>query len=118
MFNYEGFRYNTGGNGLTRRLPQAMAGGDFSALLQPVTINGTTYPAHILYDYTTCTGANQGLECQPYGGAANPTNIIPAPGRPGFHGRCPVSAHGARERYFALPESLPVVAQYHECQHV
>jgi len=78
MFNYEGFRYNTGGNGLNSAPTAAMAGGDFSSLLQPVTINGTTYPAHILYDYSTCTGANQGLECQPYGGAANPTNIIPA----------------------------------------
>jgi hypothetical protein len=77
MFNYEGFRYNTGGNGLNSAPTQAMTTGDFSSLLTPVTINGTTYPAHILYDYTTCTGANQGQPCVPYGGAGTPTNIIP-----------------------------------------
>jgi hypothetical protein len=78
MFNYEGFRYNVGGSGLNSAPTQAMAGGDFSALLQPTTVFGNTYPAHILYDYSTCTGANQGQPCQPYGGFANPTNIIPA----------------------------------------
>jgi hypothetical protein len=66
MFNYEGFRYNTGGNSLVSAPTQAMLGGDFSALLTPVTVNGTTYPAHILYDYSTCTGANQGQTCQAY----------------------------------------------------
>jgi len=77
MFNYEGFRYNTGGNGLNSAPTEAMTNGDFSSLLTPTTINGTTYPAHILYDYTTCTGANQGQTCEPYGGAGTPTNIIP-----------------------------------------
>ncbi len=66
MFNYEGFRYNTGGNSLNSAPTQAMLNGDFSALLQPITVFGQTYPAHILYDYTTCTGANQGQACQPY----------------------------------------------------
>ncbi|MGA2808079.1 MAG: carboxypeptidase regulatory-like domain-containing protein, partial [Terracidiphilus sp.] len=78
MFNYEGFRYNTGGGGLNAAPTQAMANGDFSALLTPTTLYGTTFPAHILYDYTTCTGANQGQPCQPYGGFDHPTNIIPA----------------------------------------
>lgn len=78
MFNYEGFRYDTGGNSLVSAPTQAMVGGDFSALLTPVTVNGTTYPAHILYDYSTCTGTNQGKTCVPYGGAGNPTNIIPS----------------------------------------
>jgi len=78
MFNYEGFRYNTGGGGLNSAPTQAMANGDFSALLQPTTVFGNTFPAHILYDYTTCTGVNQGQPCQPYGGFAHPTNIIPA----------------------------------------
>jgi hypothetical protein len=78
MFNYEGFRYNVGGSGLNSAPTQAMAGGDFSALLQPTTVFGNTFPAHTLYDYSTCTGANQGQPCQPYGGFANPTNIIPA----------------------------------------
>jgi hypothetical protein len=68
MFNYEGFRFNTGGNGLNGAPTQAMLNGDFSALLQPVTVFGTTYPAHILYDYSTCTGANQGKPCQAYPG--------------------------------------------------
>jgi Carboxypeptidase regulatory-like domain len=66
MFNYEGFRFHTGGNSLNGAPTQAMAGGDFSALLQPVTVFGNTYPAHILYDYSTCTGANQGQACQAY----------------------------------------------------
>jgi hypothetical protein len=81
MFNYEGFRYNVGGSGLNSAPTQAMTGGDFSALLQPTTVFGNTYPAHILYDYSTCTGANQGMPCQPYGGFANPTNMIPASSR-------------------------------------
>jgi hypothetical protein len=68
MFNYEGFRYNTGGNSLNSAPTQAMLGGDFSALLQPVTVFGQTFPAHILYDYATCTGANQGQPCQAYPG--------------------------------------------------
>jgi hypothetical protein len=66
MFNYEGFRFNTGGNSLLSAPTPAMLNGDFSALLQPVTINGNTFPAHILYDYSTCTGVNQGQVCQPY----------------------------------------------------
>jgi hypothetical protein len=68
MFNYEGFRFNTGGNSLQSAPTQAMVNGDFSSLLQPTTVNGVTFPAHILYDYTTCTGANQGQVCQPYPG--------------------------------------------------
>ncbi len=77
MFNYEGFRFDQGGSGLNSAPTQAMTNGDFSALLQPITLYGVTYPSSILYDYSTCTGANQGQECQPYGGFANPTNIIP-----------------------------------------
>jgi hypothetical protein len=68
MFNYEGFRYDTGGNSLNSAPTQAMLGGDFSALLQPTTVFGNTFPAHILYDYSTCTGANQGQTCQAYPG--------------------------------------------------
>jgi hypothetical protein len=68
MFNYEGFRYDTGGNSLNSAPTQAMVQGDFSALLTPVTVFGNTYPAHILYDYSTCTGANQGQACKPYPG--------------------------------------------------
>ncbi len=68
MFNYEGFRYDSGGNSLNSAPTQAMAGGDFSALLQPVTVFGQTFPSAILYDYTTCTGANQGQTCQAYPG--------------------------------------------------
>ena len=71
MFNYEGFRFNTGGNGLNSAPTPAMSQGDFSALLQPVTVFGNTFPAHILYDYSTCTGANQGQTCQAY-----PNNVI------------------------------------------
>jgi hypothetical protein len=72
MFNYEGFRYNTGGTGLNSAPTQAMLDGDFSALLKPVKVNGTTYPAHVLYDYSSCTGTNQGKPCKAY-----PNNVIP-----------------------------------------
>ena len=68
MFNYEGFRFDTGGNSLNSAPTSAMLNGDFSALATPVTILGQTFPAHIIYDYTTCTGANQGQPCQPYPG--------------------------------------------------
>jgi hypothetical protein len=66
MFNYEGFRYNTGGNSLNSAPTQAMLNGDFSALLQPITVYGQTFQPNVLYDYTTCTGANQGKTCQAY----------------------------------------------------
>lgn len=68
MFNYEGYRFDTGGNSLASAPTQAMLGGDFSSLSNPVTIDGQTFPAHILYNYSTCTGANQGQVCQPYAG--------------------------------------------------
>jgi len=71
MFNYEGFRFNSGGSSLNGAPTQAMLKGDFSALLTPVTVYGHTYPAHIIYDYSTCTGSNQGKTCQAY-----PGNII------------------------------------------
>jgi hypothetical protein len=77
MFNYEGFRFDTGGNSLNSAPTAAMETGDFSALATPVTILGQTFPAHIVYDYTTCTGANQGQPCQPY-----PGNKIPTPPDP------------------------------------
>ena len=66
FFNYEGFRQVNGGKSLLSAPTQAMLGGDFSSLLTPVTINGQNFQAHILYDYSTCTGANQGQTCQAY----------------------------------------------------
>jgi hypothetical protein len=66
FFNYEGFRQENGGTTLLSAPTQAMLGGDFSALLTPVTANGQNFQAHIIYDYTTCTGANQGKPCQAY----------------------------------------------------
>jgi hypothetical protein len=66
FFNYEGFRQVNGGTSLQSAPTQAMLSGDFSSLLTPTTINGQTFPAHILYDYSTCTGANQGKTCQAY----------------------------------------------------
>jgi hypothetical protein len=66
FFNYEGFRQVNGGTSLLSAPTQAMLGGDFSSLLTPVTINGQNFQAHILYDYSTCTGANQGKPCQAY----------------------------------------------------
>jgi hypothetical protein len=66
FFNYEGFRQVNGGKSVLSAPTQAMLGGDFSSLLTPTTVNGQTFQAHILYDYTTCTGANQGQTCQAY----------------------------------------------------
>jgi len=66
FFNYEGFRQVNGGKSLLSAPTQAMLGGDFSSLLTPVTVNGQDFQAHILYDYSTCTGANQGQACQAY----------------------------------------------------
>lgn len=66
FFNYEGFRQVNGGTSLLSAPTQAMLGGDFSSLLNPVTVGGQTFQAHILYDYSTCTGANQGQTCQAY----------------------------------------------------
>jgi hypothetical protein len=66
FFNYEGFRQVNGGISLLSAPTQAMLGGDFSSLLTPTTVNGQTFQAHILYDYSTCTGANQGQPCQAY----------------------------------------------------
>jgi hypothetical protein len=66
FFNYEGFRQENGGTSLLSAPTQAMLGGDFSTLLTPMTVNGQNFQAHILYDYTTCTGANQGQPCQAY----------------------------------------------------
>ena len=68
FFNYEGFRQVNGGTSLLSAPTQAMLGGDFSSLLTPVTVGGQTFQAHILYDYSTCTGANQGKACQAYPG--------------------------------------------------
>jgi len=66
FFNYEGFRQVNGGTSLLSAPTQAMLGGDFSSLLNPVTVGGQTFQAHILYDFSTCTGANQGQPCQAY----------------------------------------------------
>jgi len=66
FFNYEGFRQVNGGTSLLSAPTQAMLGGDFSALLSPINIDGQTIQPIQLYDYTTCTGANQGKPCQAY----------------------------------------------------
>jgi hypothetical protein len=66
FFNYEGFRQVNGGTSLLSAPTQAMLGGDFSSLLNPVTVGGQTFQAHILYDFSTCTGANQGQTCLAY----------------------------------------------------
>ena len=77
-----------------------MLDGDFSALATPVTIHGQTFPAHIIYDYTTCTGANQGQPCQPYPG----NKITTAPD--------PVAAgHGCRFCLTPLPISPTSTSQ-------
>ena len=69
---YEGFRFKSGGGALTSVPTPAMWNGDFSQLLRTQVINGVTYPGKTIYDYTTCSGANQGKACQAF-----PNNQIP-----------------------------------------
>jgi hypothetical protein len=69
---YEGFRFKAGGSALTSVPTPAMWNGDFSSILQTQVINGVTYPGKKIYDYTTCSGVNQGKPCQPF-----PNNQIP-----------------------------------------
>ncbi|MFZ0594117.1 MAG: carboxypeptidase regulatory-like domain-containing protein [Bryobacteraceae bacterium] len=69
MFNTEFYRYKSGSAGPTTVPDPAWDQGNFSNLLTPTTSLGVTYPAHQLYDYTTCVS---GPPCQPYAG-----NIIP-----------------------------------------
>ena len=73
FFSYEGFRFKSGGPALTSTATPAMWNGDFSQVLNGETINGVTYPAQKIYDYTTCSGANLGKPCQAF-----PNNQIPA----------------------------------------
>lgn len=101
FFNYEGFRQVNGGKSLLSAPTQAMLGGDFSSLLTPTTVNGQTFQAHILYDYTTCTGANQGMPCQPY-----PDNKITEAPDPVFAAAqkvMPVAPSSATSPYFNIP---------------
>jgi hypothetical protein len=102
FFNYEGFRQENGGTSLQSGPTQAMLGGDFSALLTPTTVNGQTFPAHILYDYSTCTGANSGQTCQAY-----PNNKITEAADPVFAAAVKVipNASSATSPYFNLPVS-------------
>ncbi len=101
FFNYEGFRQVNGGKSLLSAPTQAMLSGDFSSLLTPVTVNGQNFQAHILYDYSTCTGANQGQPCQAY-----PGNKITQPADPVFAAAqkvMPVAPSGATSPYFNMP---------------
>lgn len=63
LFNYEGFRFDTGGVALQSAPTAAMAGGDFSSILNSTSVDGQTFPGRILYDYRSCTGVNQGSPC-------------------------------------------------------
>ncbi len=100
FFNYEGFRQQNGGTSLLSAPTQAMLGGDFSSLLTPTTIGGQTFQAHIIYDYSTCTGANQGKTCQAY-----PNNKITEPADPVFAAASkvmPSAPAGATSPYFNI----------------
>lgn len=68
FFNTELYRFKQGGFSNVTVPDASWRNGDFSNLLTPTTSLGTTYPAHQLYDYTTC---NLG-PCQPF-----VNNIIP-----------------------------------------
>jgi hypothetical protein len=72
MFNTEEYRYKTGGAGVTSVPDASWNQGNFSNLLVPTTSLGITYPAHQLYDWTTC---NPG-PCQPFAGNIIPTSRI------------------------------------------
>lgn len=112
MFNYEGFRFDTGGNSLNSAPTAAMLTGDFSALATPTTILGQTFPAHIIYDYTTCTGANQGLPCQPY-----PDNKITTPPDPVAAAMAAVLPHATSDQpylNFQQKSTNPVDANLYE----
>ncbi len=101
FFNYEGFRQVNGGKSLLSAPTQAMLSGDFSSLLTPVTVNGQNFQAHILYDYSTCTGANQGQPCQAY-----PNNKITESPDPVFVAAqkvMPVAPAGVASPYFNIP---------------
>jgi hypothetical protein len=100
FFNYEGFRQVNGGKSLQSAPTQAMLSGDFSALLSPMTVNGQTFQAHILYDYSTCTGANQGKPCQAYS-----DNKITASADPIFVNASkvmPIAPSGATSPYYNI----------------
>jgi hypothetical protein len=62
FFNYEGFRQINGGTSAAMWAPtQAMLGGDFSCPSGPGDRRRRGHAGpYSLYDYTTCTGANQG----------------------------------------------------------
>ncbi len=100
LFNYEGYRFTTGGVSLNSAPTPAMLNGDFSALLTPTTVNGVSFPAHILYNYKTCTGPNQGQVCQPY-----PGNKIPQTSEdPVFKAAAQVMPHSTSNvPYFNFP---------------
>ena len=72
MFNLEAYRYKSGSGGPATVPDASWNQGDFSNLLTPTTSLGVTYPAHQLYDYTTC---NPG-PCQPFAGNIIPMNRI------------------------------------------
>jgi hypothetical protein len=72
MFNTEEYRYKTGGAGLATVPDASWNQGNFSNLLVPTTSLGITYPAHQLYDWTTCTPG----PCQAFSGNLIPTSRI------------------------------------------
>jgi hypothetical protein len=100
FFNYEGFRQVNGGTSLLSAPTQAMLNGDFSSLLNPVTVGGQTFQAHIIYDYSTCTGANQGKACQPYPG--NKITQAPDPVFLAASKVMPVAPSSATSPYFNI----------------
>jgi hypothetical protein len=112
FFNYEGFRQQNGGISQLSAPTQAMLGGDFSALLTPLIVNGQTFPAHILYDYSTCTGANQGQTCQAY-----PNNKITEAADPVFAAASkvmPSAPSSATSPYFNIEDVSSNLEQANE----
>jgi TonB dependent receptor len=89
MFNYEGYRQNSGGPGLISAAPDAWNKGDFSSLLNSYTspTTGRTLGAHQLYDYLTCNGS--GTNCSPFANNQIPVSRMDKV----FSGALPYLAH-------------------------
>ena len=81
LFSYEGFRYNSGGASLDTAPLPAMLNGDFSSIVSAngapiIAPSGHSFASHQLYDYSTCTGANQGKACTAFAGNKIPTSRL------------------------------------------
>ena len=66
FFNYEGFRQVNGGISRAIGAHAGHAGRRLLCTAESDQVQRSDYPGPYLYDYSTCTGANQGQPCQAY----------------------------------------------------